>query len=89
MGINNFSKFNYSTIIALVLLVSQYTAEGRGPIIWQEEFDTLNTSRWKYMITGWRGGNSEFQYYADYPENRLNTVKKFLIFSANQNFKAK
>lgn len=57
--------------LALVLLVSQYTAEARGPLIWQEEFDTLNTSRWKYLITGWRGGNSEFEYYADYPENRL------------------
>jgi hypothetical protein len=66
---------NYA-LMALVILLTQYPAEARGPLIWQEEFDALNTSRWKYLITGWRGGNSEFQYYADYPENRLNTADK-------------
>ena len=42
----------------------------RGPLIWQEEFDALDYSRWKHLITAWRGGNNEFQYYDNLPENR-------------------
>jgi len=38
--------------------------------VWQEEFNTLNATRWKHIITGWRGGNNEFQYYDNLPENR-------------------
>ncbi|XP_065557525.1 beta-1,3-glucan-binding protein-like isoform X1 [Artemia franciscana] len=38
-------------------------------LIWQEEFDTLDTNVWEHLITGWRGGNWEFQYYSDRPEN--------------------
>ena len=61
-----------------------YVIEARGPLIWQEEFDVLNTSRWSYMITGWRGGNSEFEYYANYPENRFEI---FLIIQSFFNIK--
>jgi hypothetical protein len=42
----------------------------RGRLIFQEEFDTLNTSRWQHIITAWRGGNNEFEYYTNRPENR-------------------
>lgn len=42
----------------------------RGRLIFQEEFDFLNTSRWQHIITAWRGGNNEFEYYTDRPENR-------------------
>ncbi|KAK4020527.1 hypothetical protein OUZ56_002493 [Daphnia magna] len=41
----------------------------RGRLIFQEEFDFLNTSRWQHIITAWRGGNNEFEYYTDRPEN--------------------
>ena len=42
----------------------------RGRLIFQEEFDTLNRSRWQHIVTAWRGGNNEFEYYTDRPENR-------------------
>ena len=42
----------------------------RGRLIFQEEFNTLNRSRWQHIITTWRGGNNEFEYYTDRPENR-------------------
>ena len=42
----------------------------RGPIIWQEEFDYLDYGRWKHLITAWRGGNNEFQYYDNLNQNR-------------------
>ena len=44
----------------------------RGRLIFQEEFNTLNKSRWQHVITAWRGGNNEFEYYTDRPENRYN-----------------
>jgi hypothetical protein len=30
----------------------------RGPLIWQDEFDFLDYSKWQHMITGWRGSQS-------------------------------
>lgn len=50
----------------------------RGRLIFQEEFDFLNTSRWQHIITAWRGGNNEFEYYTDRPENRYNIFHQFL-----------
>nr|CAH0106512.1 unnamed protein product [Daphnia galeata] len=43
--------------------------QARGPIVWQDEFEFLDTNKWKHLITAWRGGNSEFQYYDNLPEN--------------------
>ena len=62
------------TFLVLVALVVQQTAsignQVRGPIIWQEEFDYLDYSKWMHLITAWRGGNNEFQYYDNLGENR-------------------
>jgi len=41
----------------------------RGELIFSDEFDTLNTSTWQHVITGWRGGNDEFEFYHNHPEN--------------------
>lgn len=45
----------------------------RGELIFEEEFDTFNTSRWQHIITAWRN-NNEFQYYTDRAENRYALV---------------
>lgn len=42
----------------------------RGPIIWQDEFEYLDYTKWMHLITAWRGGNNEFQYYHNLTENR-------------------
>jgi hypothetical protein len=52
---------------------ASFNSPARGPLIWQEEFDSLDYSRWKHLITAWRGGNNEFQYYDNLPENRYTT----------------
>jgi hypothetical protein len=45
--------------------------QAREPIVWQDEFEFLDINKWKHLITAWRGGNSEFQYYDNnLPENR-------------------
>jgi len=42
----------------------------RGNLIFNEEFDALDESRWTHWVSGWRGGNWEFQYYRN---DRRNT----------------
>merc|ERR1719384_2870345 len=44
-----------------------------GALIFDEEFDTLNLSRWKHEITLSGGGNWEFEYYTN---NRSNSYVK-------------
>ena len=41
-----------------------------GDLIFEENFDTLNFSRWQHEITMSGGGNNEFQYYTN---NRSNS----------------
>lgn len=41
----------------------------RGRIIFQDEFDFFDPNKWQHLVTAWRGGNDEFQYYADRGEN--------------------
>ena len=35
----------------------------RGDLIFDEEFNTIDESKWTHFVSGWRGGNWEFQYY--------------------------
>ena len=42
----------------------------RGKLIFEDNFDTLNTSTWLHLITSWRGGENQFQYYTNRTENR-------------------
>ena len=55
-----------ATQLLLVALAS-VSANGfnhtRGQLIFDEEFDTIDESRWTHWVSGWRGGNWEFQYY--------------------------
>ena len=53
------------------------TKSQRGPMVFQDEFDSLNKGNWKHLITGWRGGNNEFQYYTNRTENRYVNVKEY------------
>jgi hypothetical protein len=50
----------------------------RGPLIFNEDFHTFNTSRWQHIITAWRGGNQEFEYYTDRAENRSVAVPQLI-----------
>lgn len=68
-------KFLVFITFAILLTICQVTVgnpqpQVRGPLIWQEEFDALDYSKWMHLITGWRGGNNEFQYYHNYTQNR-------------------
>ncbi|KAF4528399.1 hypothetical protein B566_EDAN015168 [Ephemera danica] len=56
-----------------------------GPdyLIWQEEFDDLNLQTWEHMVTAWRGGNKEFQYYRN---DRRNSVGFTIWMKPVENF---
>ncbi len=74
----NMKRKGEVVIVSLAVLVLFGRVKGtwspfyqlRGRLIFQEEFDILNRSRWQHIITAWRGGNNEFEYYTDRPENR-------------------
>ena len=42
----------------------------KATLIWQEDFDSLDERTWKHLVTAWRGGNDEFQYYRNNRKNR-------------------
>lgn len=56
----------------LILLIIQSTTLviRAQTLIFEEDFNTLNRNRWLHLITAWRGGNNEFQYYTNRSENR-------------------
>ena len=58
-----------SFVVISILLCIAIVARA-GNIIFEEKFDTFDRNTWTHLITGWRGGNKEFQYYTDRPENR-------------------
>ena len=60
-------------LTGIVCLAVSIDAQARGPLFWQDEFDSFNTGKWKHLVTGWRGGNAEFQYYDKHGENRYVT----------------
>ena len=60
----------FSLVVLAVCQAASNENQARGPLIWQEEFDVLDTGTWTHLITAWRGGNNEFQYYDNLPENR-------------------
>jgi len=45
----------------------------KGALIFDEEFNDLDESKWTHFVSGWRGGNWEFQYYRN---NRKNSYVK-------------
>jgi len=60
-----------------------------GTLIWSEEFNSLNYSRWQHLITSWRGGASQFQYYTNSTANRqlipIIIFNKLLVGNINFN----
>jgi len=60
-------------LVLLCLLVASQATNGfddsRGALIFNEEFDELDESRWTHYVSGNRGGNWEFQYYRNNAKN--------------------
>lgn len=75
------------TLFALIACgqAASIEAQARGPIIWQEEFDYFDGGKWKHLITAWRGGNNEFQYYDNLGENRYKTTLLHIISGLSYN----
>ncbi len=68
--------FVFSILQCFVISVFSQT------MIFEETFDVLDRNRWMHLITAWRGGNSEFQYYTNRTENRLITIYYTFCFDS-------
>lgn len=46
------------------MLIFAYAGEVEDEdLIWEDNFDFLDEEKWTHVVTGFRGGNKEFQYY--------------------------
>lgn len=59
----------YSALLLLALgaLLAAAAAE---KLVFSDDFDTLDEDKWGHMVSAWRGGNNEFQYYRNSRNNR-------------------
>ena len=64
---SSFGSFCFSTML-LSLILNQVLAVPK--LIFEDNFDTLNQSTWQQLITSWRRGENQFQYYTNRTENR-------------------
>ncbi|KAJ9598214.1 hypothetical protein L9F63_011097 [Diploptera punctata] len=62
--------WNPLVAILVVTLVGTVTGES---LVWSDEFDTLDESKWNHLVTAWGGGNQEFEYYRN---SRTNSYVK-------------
>lgn len=61
---------------AVVLLsLATVTTVSAESLLWHDEFDTLNLSVWNHLVTAWRGGNKEFEYYRNNRKNRYRKIQ--------------
>lgn len=51
-------------IASIVVLILAYAEEVEDKdLLWEDNFDFLDEAKWTHVISGYRGGNNEFQYY--------------------------
>lgn len=56
-----------AAVVVCLPLVSTVSAEA---LLWHDEFDVLDLGVWNHLVTAFRGGNSEFEYYRNNRKNR-------------------
>lgn len=56
-----------AVVVVSLTLASTVSAE---ILLWHDEFDTLDLGVWNHLVTAWRGGNNEFEYYRNNRKNR-------------------
>ena len=61
---------NYAILLLIGIFFLNVESQNKGRLVWSDEFKQFDKTRWTHMVTGWRGGNNEFQYYTSRPENR-------------------
>ncbi|XP_052122015.1 beta-1,3-glucan-binding protein-like [Frankliniella occidentalis] len=54
---------------ALVVLLAVLVAAAGEKLVFSDEFSTLDHHKWGHMVSAWRGGNNEFQYYRNSRNN--------------------
>ncbi|ELU07206.1 hypothetical protein CAPTEDRAFT_98044 [Capitella teleta] len=47
-------------------------------LIWEDDFDSLDPTKWEHEVTAWGGGNGEFQVYT--PDSENSYVRDGMLF---------
>ena len=69
-------------VLLLLLIFNNISFSAAVPkLIFEDNFDTLNKSTWQQLITSWRGGASQFQYYTNRTENRYSNKYNHILFT--------
>ncbi|MCL2913499.1 glycoside hydrolase family 16 protein [Shewanella corallii] len=55
-------------------------------LVWQDEFDTLDTGKWSFEVNCWGGGNNEQQCYTDRSDNAYVKDGVLNIVARKENF---
>lgn len=72
-----------AVVVASLALASTVSGES---LLWHDEFDTLDQSVWNHLVTAWRGGNNEFEYYRNNRKNRyrmLQNISSILVSNSS------
>lgn len=67
------SRILFIIQLCFVFVLVESERVKRGNLVWSERFDEFDTNVWNHLVTAWRGGNDEFQYYRN---NRKNSFVK-------------
>jgi len=58
-----------SVLLALGALAALAALAAAEKLVFNEDFNTLDQSKWRHDVSAWRGGNFEFQYYRNSRNN--------------------
>jgi hypothetical protein len=71
---------NFARILATLLLFLFIRDAGSAEtLVWQDEFYSLDPSKWSHMISAWGGGAEGFQYNRNDRRNRYLEIKPFYL----------
>jgi len=57
-------------LATLLLFLCIWHAGSAERLVWQDEFDNLDLSKWSHVVSAWGGNNQEFQYFRNDRRNR-------------------
>ena len=78
---SSFTCFPALVLLLLLIFNNISFSAAASKLIFEDNFNTLNKSTWQQLITSWRGGQSQFQYYTNRTENRYFHKYSHILFT--------
>ncbi|KAJ1526376.1 hypothetical protein ONE63_009522 [Megalurothrips usitatus] len=67
-----------AALAVLAALAASAPSAASERLAFADEFDTLDDNKWGHMVSAWRGGNNEFQYYRN--DRRNSYVRDGILY---------